>query len=155
MYEMSFQLEIPSLHQTVLDAASYFATVEENLRDGNQTIHAILAHLVFWHREYVAVLGAIVDGHKPKLRTGKYHELNALACREFQNISPRVLTKQLIRLQSELENVVEKLPNANVKLAFKQGSQPQRIGYWIPRIQAHIDGHLARLRRIERRKRST
>lgn len=152
---MPFQLALRSLHHTIDDAAMYLGSLDKNLGDGDQTVHAILAHLVFWHREYVRVLGAIADGHKPKLRTGKYRELNALACREFQNTSPRVLTKQLIRLQSELESVVAKLPSANVKLAFKQGSKPQRIGYWLPRIQAHIDGHLARLRRIERKKRST
>lgn len=33
--------------------------------------------------------------------------------------------------------------------------KPQRIGYWLPRIQAHIEGHLARLRQVEKKKRST
>jgi hypothetical protein len=30
---------------------------------------------------------------------------------------------------------VEKFPSANVKLAFKQGAKPQRIGHWVPRIK--------------------
>ena len=152
---MSDQFALLSLHQTIHAAATYLGSLDENLSDGNQTVRDILSHLVFWHREYVAVIGALAKRQKLQLRTEKFYQLNALACREFQNTSMRVLTKRLIRLQSELESVVEKLPNANVKFAFKQGAQPQRIGYWLPRIQAHIQGHLARLRQVERKKRST
>lgn len=150
---MSLQLALRSLHETIDDAAKYLGSLNQNLCDGDQTVHAILAHLVFWHREYVAVLGAIGDGYKPKLRTGKYNELNALACREFKNTAMHVLTKRLIRLQSELESIAPILPN--VKFAFKVNSKTQRIDYWLPRIQAHIGGHLARVRRIEKKKRST
>lgn len=79
---MSRQIELQKLHQAVIDLAERFETIDENLRDGKQSTREILSHIVFWHREYVAVMNAIAQEQKPKLRTGKYYQLNALAYRE-------------------------------------------------------------------------
>jgi hypothetical protein len=141
---------VSALTNSVNAAAAYFDSLDENLRAGEQTVRQVVAHIVFWHREYVAVMGAIARGRQPILCAGKFYQLNQLAYREFQNVPLPILTKRLIRLQSDLGSVAVNVPNRH-KFAFKAGSKPQPITYWLPRIQAHIDGHVARLRQAEKR----
>ena len=146
----SITTTLAALHQTVDDAATFLNTIDPAVRDGDQSVHDILAHLVFWHREYVAVISAIAQGKKPQLHVEKFYELNALAYREFKNVSRQTLTKRLVRLQSELEQVALGV-NGNTKFAFKEGVKTRTLAHWLPKIRAHIEGHLVRLRRIEKR----
>ncbi len=140
---------LEALHSTVMVAASFFSDVDENLSDGWQTARQILAHLVFWHREYARVIQAIADGEKPNLLTGKFRELNARAWQEFARTPMPALAQQFRKSQSELESAARQMRARETKFAFKQGSKPQRINYWLPRIEAHVRTHVVQLKRAE------
>ena len=71
------------LNRTVIDAAAFFASADERLFDGHQSAHGVMAQLVFWHEQYVAVAQALVDGRDPELKAGTFEHLNQVARSNF------------------------------------------------------------------------
>ena len=67
------------LANTVSGAALFLAEADESLNDGHQTAREVLSHILFWHREYVAIVQALLEGHPPDLRHGTFAALNAPA----------------------------------------------------------------------------
>ena len=64
------------LNGTVIEAAAFLASVDENLSDGNQTAHGVLAQLVFWHEQYIQAALALLAGRDPELKPGSFERLN-------------------------------------------------------------------------------
>lgn len=143
---------LKALDRVVASASAYLSALDENLSDGDQTVHQVLSHLVFWHREHATVIRAWANGRRPKLRIGKYRELNTLAYQEFKDVPMQTLARRLSYWQRILNDVARGMPATEIRFAFRQGSKPQELDYWLPRIHAHVEGHLIRLERVERKK---
>jgi hypothetical protein len=141
-----------TLRRTVLNAALLFATVDERLADGCQTAHEVLAHLVFWHREYVSIAQALASGRQPELRFGTIVELNARAYQEFAGMSLPALVRCLVTLQELLEAALRHLPDWEINFPVKQGGRYWSIDERLLAIESHIYRHVARLRHAARRR---
>jgi hypothetical protein len=144
-----------TLRRTVLNAALFFETTDEWLADGCQTAHEVLAHLVFWHREYVAIAQALASGRRPELRSGAFVELNARAYQEFADMPLPALARCLVMLQELLEAALRHLPDWEINFPVKQGGRYWSIGERLPTIESHIRRHVARLRHAARRRSAT
>lgn len=107
---------------------------------------------MFWHRHYVRLLSALATGQAPPLPAESYPALNTRAYREFQSEAMPALAARLARYQRQVDRLRRSLPNPTVEFPLKQGSSCHRADDWIPRIAAHIRGHVLRLRRAERRR---
>lgn len=144
------EIQLKSLVKTVAKAAEFFATVDDTLFDGYQTAREVLAHLVFWHREYVTIIQALNAGHKPQLRQGTFAELNAAAACESKQISMAHMSRQLVILQDSLETLLLDLPDWSITFPIKQGSRHRSVSQRVPAIESHITGHLKRMQRVKR-----
>ena len=141
------------LDRAVADAVAFFADADESLANGHQTARDVLSHFVFWHREYVRIVRALAAGHKPRLRTGKFRELNAQATHEFERVSLPHLAKQFAQLQSLLERLLLALPDWRIGFPIKAGGKRTPVAERVPQITAHIEQHATRLRRAARKAR--
>jgi hypothetical protein len=153
-YQRSDEIHI-TLRRTVLSAALFFATADERLTDGCQTAHEVLAHLVFWHREYVAIAQALAGARQPELRSGTLVELNACACQEFAGMPLPALAHCLVTLQELLEAAVRHLPDWEINFPVKQGGRYWSIDERLPMIESHVRRHVAQLRHATRRRSPT
>jgi len=144
---------LADLDRMVADAVAFFADADESLADRHQTARDVLAHFVFWHREYVRIVRALATGHKPRLRTGKFHEMNAQAAREFRGVSLPQLARQFGQLQSLLERLLLALPDWRIDFPIKAGGKRTRVAERVPQIAAHIVHHVTRLRHALKRRR--
>lgn len=142
---------LEALNHTVADAAQFFAAVDESAADGGQTAREVIAHLVFWHREYVRIAWALVEGCPPELRSGSFHELNALAVEECKGEPLPALATRLSRLQWQLDRALRRLPNIAANFPVKQGGGAWRAVDRLPSIESHIRNHVGRLKRASRR----
>ncbi len=143
---------LAELDRAVIDAAAFFADADESLADEHQTACEVLSHLVFWHREYVRIVCALAAGDKPRLRAGKFRELNAQATRKFKRASLPRLSAQLAELQARLERMLCALPDWRIDFPVKDGGKHTRVAARVPQIAAHIRNHVARLRRVAKSK---
>jgi hypothetical protein len=141
------------LDRAVADAVAFFADADKTLADGHQAARDVLSHFVFWHREYVRIVRALVAGRPPRLRSGKFREMNAQATREFKRVSLLQLAKQFGQLQPLLERLLLALPDWRIGFPIKAGGKRTPVAERVPQITAHIGNHIARLRRAQRRRR--
>lgn len=142
---------LATLEETVAETAAYFRQVDETLFDGYQTAREVISHLVYWHRELVAIVAAVSEGRKPRLRKGTYAMLNAQATVEFAAYPLSALAEQLERLQAQLTELLNELPDWETKLPMKCGGRRCTIAKQVRQADAHIHEHLTRLQRAERR----
>jgi hypothetical protein len=134
----------------VVDAAGYLGEADESLHDGYQTARDVLSHLVYWHREYVDIACALMEGRRPELKQGTYAELNAAAAVEFGDVPMSDLADRLLELQASLEIALRALPDWGLKYPVKHGSRVKPVEDRLPVIESHIVKHIKRLRRAER-----
>jgi hypothetical protein len=143
---------LASLDRAVMEAVSFFCNVDETLSDGSQTAREALTHLVFWHREYVRVANALVEGHSPSLKSGTIAELNAEAYHVFASYSMLELAECLACLQEELVTLLQKLLHWRMDFPIRAGKRPWcSVEERIPRIEAHIHNHVERFKRAARK----
>jgi hypothetical protein len=142
---------LAALDQAVADAAAFLSTVDETLADGEQTAREVLSHLVFWHREYAAIINALAQGDLPRLRAGRYREMHDEAAQEFASQSLPVLAWRLLGYQADLAAALYCLPDWSIDFPLKQGSSFQSVAERLPQIESHIRNHIVRLRRAQRR----
>lgn len=141
---------LEKLNRTVAHATAFFRIVDESLFDGYQTARAVLSHLVFWHREYVAIVQALVNGRQPKLKKGSFDTLNARAVCEFSKTPFPALVCQFEQLQETLDETLRQLPDWEVDFPVKQGGRYWNVADRLCAIEAHICRHLNRLERAAR-----
>jgi hypothetical protein len=147
-----FEDALMTLDCTVAAAVSFFAHADESLADGDQTAREVLSHLVFWHREYVAVVRALNQAQSPTLLAGSFSSLNTQAYGEFASIPLPTLAQCLAGLQQELALEIRRLPDPGVSFPIKQGGRVWSVEALLRAVEAHIRNHVARLRRVGRRK---
>jgi hypothetical protein len=135
------------LDRAVMDAVTFFCDADESLSDGSQTAREVLSHLVFWHREYVGIANALVEGHQPTLKSNTIAQLNAQAHEEFASYSMPELAEYLVCLHEELVTLLQKLLDWRMDLPIKAGGRWWSVENRIPAIGAHIHIHVMRLKR--------
>lgn len=138
------------LNQTVREAAAFFSTADEGLYDGHQTARQVLSHLVFWHREYVQVLRALLRGREPALQNGSFASLNALAAYELRHETLPDLAERLTELQAQLDGLVRELPDWTADFPVKRGGRHWSIEARLDTIESHVRNHLTALQRAAR-----
>ena len=141
---------LASLDATVADAELFFAGVPETLCDGRQSAREALAHLVFWHAEYVHIAEALADGRPYHLRQGTFNDLNALAARQLRDEPMPVLARRLTYRQKKLAKQLTRIRDWSTNFPVKEGGDYCSISVRIAEIESHIRGHLGRLRRAAR-----
>ena len=117
------------LNQTVIQATAYFANVDENLSDGHQTAHGILAGLLFWHKQYVAIAQALIAGKQPALLSGTFEGLNRNARQHALGTSMIMLAYNLSCEQREFAELIQQIPDWSINFPDQAGQravQPQR-----------------------------
>lgn len=146
----TFTKSLNKLTYTVNEAVNTFPTFSEELCAEGQTAKEVLSHLVFWHREYVHILGALLSGRPPDLRAGKFRELNELAYAEFRDRQMIELVALLSDYQEQLESLVKSGFDPHLRMPVKQGSNAWGVLELMDRIEAHIRSHLLRLKKAQR-----
>jgi len=141
---------ISRLDAAVADAEMFFRAADENLRDGEQSARESLAHLDFWHLEYVHIIEALVEGRPCALRHGSSAELNALAARQVPDEPMPVLARRLSYRQKQLAKRLRQLTDWSVNFPIKADGKPCTVAERIVQIEAHIHGHVSRLRKAAR-----
>ncbi len=135
------------LNGTVIEAAAFLASVDENLSDGNQMAHGVLAQLVFWHEQYVQTALALLAGRDPELKPGSFERLNQAARSRYASDSMTMLAYDLSCLQKEFDALVRQLPDWSIDFPIKQDSSPCTLMLRLEEIESHIRQHLLRLKR--------
>lgn len=138
------------LDSAVRHAVRFFRSADEALFDGHQSARDVLSHLVYWHRVYYRVARALIEGREPPLPRGTFAELNARATARYAKASMDRLSRQLLRRQRHLVNVLRQLPDESLDFPVKQGARRRAVVARIKGIGAHIEGHVARLERARR-----
>jgi hypothetical protein len=138
------------LQDVVSQAADFFGQADESLADGHQTAREVLSHLLFWHREYVAVLQAVAHGQEPALRAGTFAELNAAAACEFAGLSMSLMAVRLCAHQELLAGLLAELPDWTADFPVKQLGRGATVAERVSGITAHVRNHLRRMRRAQR-----
>lgn len=143
-------LQLKPLDETVGQAVAFLGGLDDSLFDGHQSAREVLSHLVYWHREYVSIAQALVDGREPPLKRGTFAELNAEATCEFESLPMLELALRLGALQTEFGNLLRQIPDWGVNFPVKFGGRNKNIADRISAIEAHIRNHIKRMRRAER-----
>jgi hypothetical protein len=141
---------LASLDATIADAELFFARVPESLCEGRQSAREALAHLVFWHAEYVHIAEALADGRPYHLRRGTSNELNALAARQLRDEPMPVLARRLTYRQKKLAKQLSRIRDWSINFPVKEGGDYCSISVRVAEIEAHVRGHVGRLRRAAR-----
>lgn len=139
--------QLASLNTSIINAVSFSGSIDENLLDANQTTHEVLAHLVFWQREYVRVISALVDCRQVALKSGTFNALNTRAYEEFQPFSIFQLANKLASLQETLDRLLRQLPDRDINSPLKQGGQFKGVTDRLSAIEAHVRNHVIKLKR--------
>ena len=141
---------LQTLNRSVTTITDFLVQVDEGFYDGYQTAREVLSHLVFWHREYVMITDALVNGRSPHLRQSTFVALNARATREFRSMSMQSLCQDLLNLQRALAGNLRRLPDWDVDFPVKKGCRQAPVTERVQMIQEHIDGHYSRLESAQR-----
>ena len=141
---------LQALDRSVTTITDFLIQVDESFFDGYQTAREVLSHLLFWHREYVMITNALVNGRYPHLRQSTFVALNARATREFRSMSMDTLCQDLCNLQRALAGNLRRLPDWDVEFPVKKGCRQATVTERVQMIQEHIDGHFSRLESAQR-----
>lgn len=141
---------LQALDRSVTTITDFLVQVDESFFDGYQTAREVISHLLFWHREYVMITNALVNGRCPHLRQSTFVALNARATREFRSMSMQSLCQDLRNLQSALACNLRRLPDWDVAFPVKKGCRQATVTERVQMIQEHIDGHYSRLESAQR-----
>ncbi|MBE2220462.1 MAG: hypothetical protein IAF02_02925 [Anaerolineae bacterium] len=144
---MTYDSLLTSLDRSVTKLVQLVSQVDEDFYDGHQTSREMLSHLVFWHREYVAITEALVNGRSPHLRQSTFIALNARSVREFQRLSMAQLCQDFLKYQQALRDNLCQLYDWEIEFPVKKGCRWATVPERLQIIQEHVDGHLARLER--------
>ena len=107
----------------------------------------VLAHLVYHHELYVALVEAWVAGAPAQPPAGTFRELNTQAVAANTGIPASVLVARLQEANRRLERLYLAYdPNAIV-VEIKTGAKPRWLAALVPEVEAHIRNHLRKLQR--------
>jgi hypothetical protein len=146
----SCEMLLNGLNLAVADAVAFFEVVDEELTDGHQSAREVVSHLVFWHREYVAVLQALAANREACLKKGTFASLDRQAAEEFRSQSMVELARRLGCLQLILQAVLHRLPDWGVYFIVKDGGRSRSVRQHVSRMEKHIRIHVRQLRSAQR-----
>lgn len=141
---------LQALDHAVTEIADFLIQVDDSFYDGYQTAREVLSNLVFWHREYVMITDALVNGRSHRLHQSTFVALNARATREFRSMSMQVLCQDLLNLQRALAGNLRRLQDWDVVFPIKKGCRQVSVTERMQLILDHIDGQLTRLKNARR-----
>ena len=139
------------LGEVVKEAVTFFRTIPEDFFDGSMTAREVVSHLLFWHEEYVEIAVALWDGRVPALQDGAFAHLNAEAADEFSDVGYQQLLQRLCATQQELEIQLRQLSDWTLSFPIKKGVRHQTVYNRLEQIIDHIDRHVQRAVRAQRR----
>lgn len=140
---------LEALNRTVADAAAYLCCVDETLSDGHQTARGVLAQMVYWHEQYLAIARAICEGRSPELRQGTYDSINAIARQKYASEPQPFLAHRLSAVQQELDACLRSIPDWSVNFPVKHDSGFCTVGERVRLIEEHIRNRVTILKRAE------
>lgn len=124
----------------------YGALDGPELTGGEWGPREVLCHLVYWHETYVTILRALNNHEAPPLKTGVFREINDLAVVELGHVPADVLVNRLETAQRRLGIELLRLSPA-VRIRIKSGSMARGPVEFARRLEGHVRGHFADLRK--------
>ncbi|HEY5119214.1 MAG TPA: ClbS/DfsB family four-helix bundle protein [Anaerolineales bacterium] len=107
----------------------------------------ILAHLVYWHEQYITQSKAILSGRQFPTPSGRFAEMNSKAAAKFQNFSIAKLTGRFRNANRRLCRLAREHDPRKIAFSIKQGSKRWRLSDLIPAVEAHVRNHLRALKK--------
>jgi len=101
----------------------------------------ILAHLVYWHEQYIAQIKAILSGRKYPAPCGRFADMNSEAAAKFQKFPITKLTGRFRNANRHLCRLARGQNARRIAFSIKQGSKRWRLPDLIPAVEAHVRNH--------------
>jgi len=109
----------------------------------------VLAHLVYHHELYVALVEAGVTNTPARPPAGTFRELNAQAVAANAGIPAPALVARLHGANRRLERLYLAHDPHAIVVEIKAGAKPRTLAALVPEVEAHIRNHLRKLQRQE------
>jgi hypothetical protein len=110
----------------------------------------ILAHLVYWHEQYIAQGKAILSGRKYPAPRGRFADMNSIAAAKFQKTPIVKLTARFRNANRRLCRLARGSSARKIAFSIKQGSKRWRLPDLIPAVEAHVRNHLRALKKVSK-----
>jgi hypothetical protein len=110
----------------------------------------ILAHLVYWHEQYLAQSKAILSGRQYPAPRGRFVKMNSKAVAKFQKIPIAKLTGRFRNANRRLCRLAREHDPRKIAFSIKQGSKRWRLSDLIPAVEAHVRNHLSELKKASK-----
>jgi hypothetical protein len=110
----------------------------------------ILAHLVYWHEQYIAQSKAILSGSQYPAPSGRFIDINAKAAAKFQKFPIAKLTVRFRNANRRLCRLARGPSARKIAFSIKQGSKRWRLTDLIPAVEAHVRNHLRALKKASK-----
>lgn len=121
----------------------------------------VLAHALWWHERYLAVLSAKVDRQPRPRLPGRLGDINLVGVSAYGDRSVEALASALAAAAGALESPISvlcELPPAErsrVRIVTRDASAPIDLDAFVRRVTGHLHGHARELRaKAERSARS-
>jgi hypothetical protein len=108
----------------------------------------VLAHLVYHHELYIALVEASVAGTIVHPPAGTFRELNAQAVAANAGIPTAALVARLQEANRRLERLYLAHDPHTIVVEIKAGAKPRTLAALVPEVEAHIRNHLRKLQHI-------
>ncbi len=108
----------------------------------------VLAHLVYHHELYVALVEAWVTGTAAAPPAGTFRELNAQAVAANAGVPAAALVARLQEANRRLEQLYLGHDPHTIGVAIKAGAKPRTLAALVPEVEAHLRNHLRKLQHI-------
>ncbi|MFW5748905.1 MAG: hypothetical protein ACOCYT_04750 [Chloroflexota bacterium] len=140
---------VEQLRQATLDFCAYVQTLPgEALQDKAWGPKEVLAHLVFWQRNYVNQVEAIIDGKQADLPSGTFDAINAAAVRASREHAFDTLIDQFKAVNARLCTLAINYDPDAIILKPKVDSVLRQSLHWFIKSEAsHVRDHHASLQR--------
>lgn len=140
------------LRETVNEFAAYLESLPPALTSPQAWgPREVLAHISYWHERYVEIIESAAAGHEPSPLSASFRDLNARAVEAMAHESIRTMARRLIKAQGRLEAIAPEARRRRLRVAIKAGAKQWPVGELLVRVEGHIRGHQATLRRELRR----
>jgi hypothetical protein len=143
--------DIERLTRTVEDFCGWIESLPaEETRPQSWGPREILAHLVYWHGQYIAQSKAILSGRQFPTPSGRFADMNSMAAAKFRKIPIAKLTGRFRNANRRLCGLAREHDPRKIAFSIKQGSKRWRLADLIPAVEAHVRNHLRQLKKASR-----
>jgi hypothetical protein len=106
-----------------------------------------LAHLIYWHEQYIAQSKAILSGRQYPALSGRFADMNSMAAAKFRKVPIAKLSGRFRNANRRLCRLAREPSARKIAFSIKQGSKRWRLTDLIPAVEAHIRNHLQVLKK--------